>query len=123
MLATALAPAVARASDASATEAYLRANYELVKAGHAHLGSSVAAYKSVLTIVKRECPKGAAASPQNPESTELSNEVIGTMVLKAGVPDRPAINTYLRAVSGLHWSSGAITRAVSNYASSLRKLY
>lgn len=111
------------ASDASATAAYLRANYALVAAGHAHLGASIAGYKGVLSKVRSQCPRAGNGSPQNPMSTELSNEVIGTMVLSAGKPDRPAIATYLRAVKGLHWSSGAVTRAVSSYASMLGKLY
>lgn len=118
-----LAPAFARASDASATEAYLRANYALVKAGHANLGLSIAAYKGVLATVRRECPQAAAESPQDPESTDLSNELIGTMVLSAGKPDRGAIQAYLRAVSGLRWSSVAVTHAVAAYAANLRKLY
>ncbi len=124
LLALMLAPtSAASASDASATSAYLRANYALVKVGHANLGRSIAAYKGVLTTVKRECPKAALSSPQNPESTNLSNEVIGAMVLNAGKPDRPAIQTYLRAVKGLRWSSGSVTRAVATYATMLRKLY
>ncbi len=123
LLALALSPAAARASDASATETYLRANYALTKVGNAHLGASIAAYKGVLSTVKRDCPLAAAHSPQDPESTELSNEVIGTMVLSAGKVDRPAINAFLHTVSGLRWSSGAVTRAVTGYASSLRKLY
>ncbi len=118
-----IAPGAAQASDASATSAYVRANYALVAAGHAHLGTSVAAYKAVLSQVRRECPRAAAGSPQNPESTKLSNEVIGAMVLSAGKPDRPAVASYLRAVKGLHWSNGAIGRAVKGYASSLGKLY
>src|SRR5947209_7763162 len=101
MLLIALVPGVARASDASATEAYLRANYALVKAGHSHVGASIAAYKGVLATVRRSCPRAASESPQNPESTQLSNEVIGTMVLSAGKPDRPAIRAYLHAVAGL----------------------
>jgi hypothetical protein len=123
MLLLAVVPAAASASDASATEAYLRANYALVKAGQAHLGSSIAAYKGVLSAVKRDCPRAAAESPQNAESTELSNEVIGTMVLTAGKPDRPAVKAYLRAVGGLHWSSAQVTHAVAGYASMLRTLY
>jgi hypothetical protein len=113
----------AQAGDHSATAAYVRANYALVAAGHAHLGTSIAAYKGVLAKVRRECPRGAASSPQDPESTKLSNEVIGAMVLNAGKPDRPAIQTYLRAVRRLSWSNGAITRAVRTYASNLSKLY
>ncbi len=123
LLALALVPAAASGSDASTTEAYLRANYALVKVGHANLGHSIAAYKGVLASVRRSCPKAAVSSPQDPESTELSNEVIGSMVLSAGKPDRPAIQSYLRAVAGMRWSSSKVTRAVSTYASSLKKLY
>src|ERR1700740_399960 len=110
MLLIALVPSVAQASDAAATETYLRANYALVRAGHANLGASIAGYKSVLTTVRRSCPQAAAESPQDPESTQLSNELIGTMVLRAGKPDRPAIKTYLRTVAGLRWSSASVTR-------------
>jgi hypothetical protein len=113
----------AQASDSSATSAYLRANYALVAAGHAHIGASVAGYRGVLAQVRRDCPKAAEASPQNPESTDLSNEVIGAMVLNAGKADRPAIETYLKAVAGLRWSSSKVTRAVAGYATMLRKLY
>jgi len=118
-----IAPGAAQASDASATSAYVSANYALVAAGHAHLGTSIAAYKAVLSKVRSECPRAAAGSPQDPESTKLSNEVIGAMVLSAGKPDRPAVASYLRAVKRLHWSSGAISHAVKGYASNLGKLY
>src|SRR5579862_6282801 len=73
-------------SDASATASYLRANYALVAAGHAHLGASIAGYKGVLSKVRSQCLHAGEGSPQNPMSTELSNEVIGTMVLSAGKP-------------------------------------
>jgi hypothetical protein len=116
-------PGAAQASNSSATSAYVRANYALVAAGKSHLGASVSAYKGVLAKVRRDCPRAAEGSPQNPDSTKLSNEVIGAMVLSAGVPDRPAIATYLRVVKGISWSNGSLTRAVRTYASSLRKLY
>ncbi|MGO9490369.1 MAG: hypothetical protein ACLQBB_15260 [Solirubrobacteraceae bacterium] len=118
-----LPASVASASDSSATSAYLRANYALVAAGHAHLGASIAGYRSVLAQVRRECPLAAAESPQDPESTELSNEVIGTMVLTAGKPDRPAIRAFLHAASGLRWSSASVTHAVAGYVSMLGRLY
>jgi hypothetical protein len=123
LLAVVAAPAAAGASDASATETYLRANYALVSVAHSHLGSSIAAYKGVLHQVRSQCPKAAAKSPQNSESTQLSNEVIGAMVIAAGKPDRGAIATFMRTVSGLRWSSGSVTHAVSSYVSMLRKLY
>ncbi len=111
------------AGDASATAAYLRANYALVAAGHTHVGASIAGYKGVLARVRRECPHAGEGSPQDPESTKLSNEVIGAMVLSAGQPDRPAVKTYIGAVRGLRWSSGSITGAVKGYAANLSKLY
>lgn len=113
----------ALASDSSATAAYLRANYQLVKVGRANLSASIAGYRSVLSHVRSACPRAAANSPQDPESTDLSNEVIGAMVLSAGKPDLGAIGAYLRAVSGLRWSSSAVNRAVSGYVGMLRKLY
>jgi hypothetical protein len=115
--------AAAHASDASVTESYLRANLALVTAGHNHLSSSIAGYRGVLTHVRSSCPHAAIRSPQNPESTQLSNEVIGAMVLSAGNPDRPAIATFLRAVRGMRWSSASVTHAVSSYASMLAALY
>jgi hypothetical protein len=119
----AAAPVAADASTSSATSSYVRANYALVAAGKSHLATSIAAYKGVLTKVRRDCPRAAEGSPQNPSSTKLSNEIIGAMVLSAGKPDRPAVATYLRAVRGLSWSNGSLTRAVRGYASSLSKLY
>src|SRR6185312_5434720 len=113
----------AQASDRSATAAYVRANYALVAAGHANLSASIAAYRGVLKKVTRDCPRAAEGSPQNPDSTKLSNEVIGAMVLSAGVADRPAIARYVRAVKSLSWSNRGTTRAVRTYATSLRKLY
>jgi len=116
-------PAAAQAGDASTTTAYLRADYALVRAGWANIHSSVSGYRGVLAGVRRSCPLAAHGSPQDPESTELSNEVIGAMVLAAGRPDLAAIRSYLGAVSGLRWSSASVTRAVSGYAAKLRRLY
>ncbi len=61
---------------------------------------------SVLATVERECPLAAAGSPQNPESTQMSDEVIGAMVIGAAQPDLQAIRAYIRAVAGL---TGATT--------------
>jgi hypothetical protein len=124
LLAAALsAPGAASASDASVTRTYVQANYALVAAGHANIARSEAAVKGILGQVRRECPKAAVGSPQNEESTQLSNELIGLMVLTGATVDRPAVGAYLRAVSGLHWSSGSINRAVGGYVRMLRTLY
>ena len=111
-----------QASNSSATSAYVRANYALVAAGKSHLGASIAAYKGVLAKVRRDCPRAAEGSPQNPDSTKLSNEVIGAMVLSAGQPDRPAVATYLRSGQGpAAGATGSVTRAVKGYAAQPRK--
>lgn len=123
MMALAVPPAAMAAGDGSTTDAYLRANYALVQVGYAHLHTSIAGYRGVLSQVRGQCPRAGAGSPQDPESTELSNEVIGAMVLAAAKPDLPAIRTYLRAVSGMRWSSSSVTRAVSGYAANLGRLY
>ena len=127
LLAVAVAiPAAARGAsggDAGATRAYIRANYALVSAGHANTARTEAAVKAVLGKVRRECPSAALGSPQDEDSTELSNELVGTMVLAGGGPDRAAVATYLRAVRGLHWHSGSVNRAVGDYLKSLRTLY
>jgi hypothetical protein len=124
LLAAALsAPGPVMASDASATRAYVHANYALVAAGHANIARSEAAVKGVLAQVRSECPKAALGSPQDGESTQLSNELIGLMVLSGGTVDRPAVGAYLRGVSGLHWSSGSVNRAIGGYLRMLRTLY
>lgn len=118
-----LVPGTAMASDASTTSLYVHANSALVSAGHANIARTEAAVKGLLGQVRRECPEAALGSPQNEESTELSNELIGTMVLAGGKPDRPAVAAYLRTVSGLHWSSSSVNRAVGGYVRMLRTLY
>jgi hypothetical protein len=115
--------ALASASDSATTLSYLKANYALVQTAHSKLSSSIASYRSVLSQVRRSCPQAAAASPQNPESTEVSNEVVGAMVTAADRPDLSAIGTYLRATAGLRWSSASVTRAVSSYNAKLAKLH
>jgi hypothetical protein len=117
------AASASAASDPATTLSYLRANYALVKVGRSNLQSSIAAYHGVLSNVRHNCPAAAANSPQNSQSTQLSNEVIGAMVLAAGGPDRPAVKAYLAATAGLHWSSASVTHAVSGYRAMLGALY
>jgi hypothetical protein len=117
------AASAAPAGNAATTRSYIRANYALVSVGHANIARTEASVKAVLGQIHRECPSAALGSPQDEESTELSNELVGTMVLAGGRPDRPAVATYLRAVGGLHWSSGLVNRAVGDYVKSLSTLY
>jgi hypothetical protein len=113
-------PASAAASDASATAAYLRANMKLVQVANSHLAASEKAPQSeVLARVRRECPHAGANSPQNPESTHMSYEVIGAIVIAAYKFDLQAAREYVRAVRPLHWSSASVTREVREHAQDL----
>ncbi len=120
--ALAASPSAASASsgDAAATQAYLQANYALVRVARSHLATSEAGPLHVLAQVQRECPGGGAGSPQDPESTQMSNEIIGAMVISAAPPDRQAMSTFLRAVAGLHWSNRGLTNAVRGYANDIK---
>ena len=122
----AIAPAAASGAssqDAAATSTYIRANYALVAAGHANISRTEASVRSVLSQVRRECPTAAIGSPQDEQSTALTNELIGKMVLAGGRPDRPAVASYLRAVGGLRWSSRSVNQAIGSYMRMLRTLY
>jgi hypothetical protein len=78
-MAVMLAPttALAAPSDIAATRAYVQANYRLVQAAVSKIGPIEATLRGVLSKVRRECPMAAAGSPQDPNSEQLSNEVIG----------------------------------------------
>jgi hypothetical protein len=113
----------ASAGDAAATSAYIHANYALVSTGHANIARTEADVNAIVDEIRRECPRAALGSPQDEQSTELTNELIGKMVLAGGTPDRAAVATYLRAVARLRWSSAAVNRAIGGYVRMLRTLY
>jgi hypothetical protein len=114
----ALAPTGAQATsaDAAATQAYLQANYALVSYFAAHIAGARAELAGVLAGVRRECPQAAAASPQDVDSEQLSNEVVGTMVTTVVQRNLPPTRKFERAVQGLQWSNGTLTKAVRAYA-------
>jgi hypothetical protein len=114
--------ALAASGNAAATQSYLQANYALVRVARSHIATSEAAPLHVLAGVQQECPRAAAGSPQNSESTQMSDEVIGAMVISAAQPDLQAIRTFVHAVARLSWSSHALTGAVRAYAGDLKTL-
>jgi len=109
-------------SNVATTQAYVQANYAGLKIVISHLAASEAAPLHVLAQVQHECPGAGMGSPQDPESTQMSNQVIGAMVLSALQPNLAAEKTFVRAVAGLSWSDGAITRSVRGYTSDLKTL-
>jgi len=118
----AIAPqaALAGSGNAAATQAYVQANYALVHVARSHLAASEAEPLRVLAQVQRECPRAGLGSPQDAESTQMSDEVIGAMVIAAAQPDLQAIRTFIHSVSSLSWSSRALTSAVRSYAGKLQ---
>jgi len=114
--------AAAAPADLGATQSYLQANFRLVQTGASRIPVGEGAIRKVAAQIARECPAAAAGSPQDPESTQLSNEVIGAMVTSAIRDDLPSIHEYLRAAGRLHWSSGTLTSAVHGYVAQLRTL-
>ncbi|HEY4451249.1 MAG TPA: hypothetical protein VGN13_06610 [Solirubrobacteraceae bacterium] len=114
--------AAASATDVASTRAYIAADLALVQTARVHLRQAEAAPLGILARVRRECPAAAAGSPQDPESTQMSNEVIGAMVLSAYHLDVPALEQFVREVARLPWSDAGLGRAVRGYAANLRVL-
>lgn len=114
--------ALAGQQDLAATRAYIQADYTLVHTARINLATSEAALHKLRRQIGGECPKAAAGSPQNRDSEQLSNELVGAMTVAAIRPDVQAVAGFARAVTRLHWSNGALTRKVSTYAARLRTL-
>ena len=123
-LALLAAPAstLAASGDVASTQKYLQANYALVQAGSSKLGAARTALRAVRHQIESECPSAAAESPQNADSTQLSNEVIGAMVIRAYHTDVPAGESFIRAAEGLHWSNHRLTSTVQSYVGKLKVL-
>jgi hypothetical protein len=120
---TLTAPAALGApADNAATSAYVRADYALVRAINANLPRSEAELLRLRAQAGRECPLAAAGSPQDPESTQLSDELIGAMVLNGARSDRGAVRAFTVAVKSLRWRDRALTGAIQGYAAKLRTL-
>ena len=116
------ATALAGSGDTAATKAYIQANYRLVQAAASRTHRIEAALHGVLTDVRRECPMAAAGSPQDADSEQLSNEVIGALVTAAIAVDRAAGRQFASAAWHLTWSNPALTRTVHAYVGKVTTL-
>jgi hypothetical protein len=114
--------AVAGPGDVATTQRYIQANYALVQVGNAKLGTVQAAFLNLKGKLGGECANVAAKAPQNEDSTQLSNEIVGAVVLTAYDTDLPAGARYVRAVEGLRWSSRKLTSVLQSYAAKLKVL-
>jgi hypothetical protein len=114
--------ASAAPSDVAATRAYVQADYRLMRSAVGKIPEAESAIQGVLRGVRANCPAAAAGSPQNPMSTQLSNEVIGAMVISVVIPGLPLAKPFVRATQGLRWSSAALTNQIQGYVSHVRTL-
>jgi len=121
-LALAPAPALASQGDVAATGAYIQADYTLVHTAKVNLKTSEAALRQLRHRIAAECPKAAAGSPQDTNSEQLSNELVGAMTVVAIQPDKRAVSAFASTVERLHWSNATLTRTVHTYATRLKTL-
>jgi hypothetical protein len=109
-------------ADIAATRAYIAADYELVHTARVNLKTGEAALESLRETISGECPKAAAASPENEAAEHLSNEVVGAMGVAFVRSDIPAVEAFAAAVTPLHWSDAKLTRKAVVYAGKLKAL-
>lgn len=118
-----LAPSGAlAASGEAATEQYLQADYRLAHTANSKIPAIEGAIDGVLSQARSTCPLAASGSPEDEQSTELSDEVIGAMVISAVALDRPAGRAFLSAVAHLSWGNRQLTQAVRAYAGKVSTL-
>jgi hypothetical protein len=124
LLAVAIAPstALAKPGDVTATQAYIQANYTLLREANTKLTQGEAALTHLLHQLRGQCPKVVAESPQDHNSEQLSDEVIGAMTIAAFHPVGKSILAFDRTVQALHWSDPRLTRKVKAYATKLTTL-
>jgi hypothetical protein len=112
----------ANSTDVASTQAYLQANYTLMRYFTSHIPAAKAEIASVLTGVRRECPLAASGSPQDADSEQLSNEVVGTMVTTVVQHNLTPTLSAIRATEPLRWSSGALNRTIHAYLAKAKAL-
>ncbi len=110
------------ARDRAATRTYLRASYRFVHIARANLATDQRDTEAFVQHTLAECPQAAAGSPQNNESNEIGDEILGTMALVVYRPDDSAIEAFAHTVRDLRWGDRNLTRAVRAYAHKLEKL-
>jgi hypothetical protein len=121
-IAVAPSPALAGGGDVAATRTYIQANYALVHTARGNMKAGEAALESLRRQLGAECPKAAAASPENKAAEQLSNEIVGAMSVVFIRSDARAVADFAHTVGGLHWSDRKLTHKVAAYAAKLEAL-
>jgi hypothetical protein len=120
----ALAPgsALASSGDEAATQTLARATDTLVRAASPDVNRGLANVKNYASQLVGQCPRAAAGSPQNGDSEQLNDELIGALTVVGYRTAAAPIATFARAVRGLRWSNSRLTRAVKTYSTKLHEL-
>ena len=111
MLAVAPAVALGASADRAASEAYVRANYALVRAGHAKMGTAEASLQDLLASIRRECPHIVAGSPQDEDSEKLTWELVAAMRIVVSTPSRARSARSRAACARCTGATPALTRS------------
>lgn len=111
-----------RARDVAATRAYIEANYRLIRVARENLQASEAAIRALVHRTVGECPLAGEGSYTNGAASQVSEEVIGTIVTTAYRPDVGAIHAFAGVVEHLRWSSPGLTHIVHRYLVKLENL-
>jgi hypothetical protein len=111
-----------KASDVAATRAYIQADYALVHTARTNMLSGEAALEELRGKLGGECPRAAAASPEDEAAEKLSSEVIGAMSTVFIRADVQAVGSFAETVGHLSWSNHKLTRKVVVYATKLKAL-
>jgi hypothetical protein len=121
--ATSAVPAAgAQSRDVASTTIYVEADYQLMRSAVGRISKAEAVLQAVLRGVEHSCPRAAAGSPQNALSTELSDEVIGAMVLAVVNEGLSIADRFVHTTEHLRWSSRPLTRQVQDYVANVRIL-
>lgn len=112
--------ALAKPADVATTRALARATDALVRAASPDVPRGLAAVKRYSVQTAAQCPGVALESPQNHDSEQLANELVGALTIVGYRTAAAPIATFAHAVAGLSWSNHRLTRAVRTLAHKLR---
>jgi hypothetical protein len=109
-------------ADVATTKAYIQADYTLAHTARVNMRTGEAAIESLRRTLAAECPKAAAASPENEAASALSNEVIGAMSVVFIRSDAQTVDSFSETVERLHWSNPKLDSKVDLYATKFKTL-
>jgi hypothetical protein len=105
-------PAAAKASEAAAARAYLRASYAAARDASADLTERVTALEASASDIARECPSALTYAPRDEAFSQLSEEIATVVVYASATPERPLLLRVSKDIGHLTWSSSKLTRLV-----------